>query len=80
MSPTVLRAGGFRVYFFSREEGRPHVHVPHATGEAKIWLEPVVAVALNHQLTPARLNVAVRLVQEHRNELRDAWQTHFVVH
>ncbi len=78
MSPTVLRAGGFRFFFFSREESRPHVHVHHAAGEAKIWLEPVVEVALNCRLTPERLNAAVRLVQEHHDELRVAWHAHFV--
>jgi hypothetical protein len=77
MSPTVLRAAGFRFYFFSREEGRPHVHVHHATGEAKIWLEPNVALALNHRLAPDRVTTAVRLAREHHDELRVAWQAHF---
>jgi len=36
---------GYRFYFFSREEARPHVHVQHATGEAKLWLEPIIEVA-----------------------------------
>ena len=40
MSPTVLRSAGFRLFFFSREEARMHVHVQHADGEAKFWLEP----------------------------------------
>ena len=39
MSPTVFRQGGFRFYFFSREEERPHVHVHHATGEANRFTE-----------------------------------------
>ena len=34
MSPTVFREGGFRFYFFSREETRMHVHVQAADGEA----------------------------------------------
>ena len=45
VSPTVLRIRGFRFYFFSREEPRMHVHVYHANGEAKFWLEPTVEVA-----------------------------------
>jgi len=45
MSPTVLHVRGYRFYFFSREEARPHVHVQHATGEAKLWLEPTIEVA-----------------------------------
>jgi hypothetical protein len=43
VSPTVLRVKGFRFYFFSREERRSHVHVQHADGEAKFWIEPAVA-------------------------------------
>ena len=52
MSPTVLRIRGYRFYFFSREEARPHVHVQHATGEAKFWLEPELGVAQNYGVTP----------------------------
>jgi hypothetical protein len=54
-----------------------HVHVHHATGEAKIWLEPEITIAQNYGLSPARLAAALRLVQEHENEIRAAWQTHF---
>lgn len=45
MSPTIFREGGFRFYFFSREESRMHVHVQGQNGEAKFWLEPVIEVA-----------------------------------
>ena len=44
VSPTVLRIRGYRFYFFSREEPRVHIHVQHAEGEAKFWLEPMVEV------------------------------------
>lgn len=53
MSPTVLRAEGFRFYFFSREETRMHIHVHHEEGEAKFWLEPEVALANNYQAAPS---------------------------
>ena len=77
MSPTIFRARGYRFYFFSREESRMHVHVHHETGEAKIWLEPEIAIAQNYGLSPARLAATLRLVQEHENEICAAWQTHF---
>lgn len=51
VSPTVLRAGGYRFYFFSREEVRVHVHVQHADGRAKFWLEPQVGLAQNYELS-----------------------------
>jgi hypothetical protein len=77
MSPTVVRVRGYRFYFFSREETRPHVHVQHATGEAKIWLEPVMEVAENYGLSPQRLRTALRLAQENENAIRRAWREHF---
>jgi hypothetical protein len=77
VSPTIFRSGGYRFYFFSREEPRLHVHVHHETGEAKFRLEPEIAVAQNYGLSPRRLAVALRLVQEHEDEIRTAWQTHF---
>ena len=77
MNPTVIRVRGYRFYFFSREEPRPHVHVQHETGEAKVWLEPTIEVAQNVGLSPQRLAAARRLAQEHANEIRRAWQAHF---
>ena len=62
---------------FSREERRPHVHVQHSTGEAKVWLEPRVELALNYGLSPARITTALRIVREHEDEVRAAWQRHF---
>ena len=77
VSPTVLRVKGFRFYFFSREEPRPHVHVQHADGEAKFWIEPAVELHANYGLKAKRLAEAQKLVEEHIDEIRDAWAKHF---
>ena len=77
MSPTIFRARGYRFYFFSREEPRLHVHVHHQTGEAKFWVDPEIDIAQNYGLSPARLAAALRLVQEHADDIRAASQTHF---
>jgi hypothetical protein len=77
VSPTVLRIRGYRFYFFSREEPRAHVHVQHAKGEAKFWLEPRVELAKNYGLTAGRINTALRAIQEHEDEIRAAWRKHF---
>ena len=77
MSPTIFRNGPFRFYFFSREETRVHVHVHASAGEAKFWLEPTIELALNHGLSVRQLNAAARLVEEHADEIRAAWKTHF---
>jgi hypothetical protein len=63
VSPTVLRARGFRFYFFSREERRAHVHVQHAEGEAKFWIEPSVELHANYGLKAKRLAEAQTLVR-----------------
>ena len=77
MSPTVLRDGPFRLFFFSREEVRMHVHVAHPDGEAKFWLEPAIAVAAVVGLSPKLVGDAEAVVRRHEQEVRDAWKRHF---
>ncbi len=76
MTPTVLRVGPFR-FFFSREERRPHVHVRSSRGEAKIWLEPTVALAEDLGLGGRDVARALRIVVEHEEEIRAAWEAWF---
>lgn len=45
-----------------------HVHVHHAEGEAKFWLEPRIELAENYGMSRQRLARARRLVEE--NEMR----------
>ena len=77
MSPTVLRVRGYRFYFFSREEPRPHVHVQYASGEAKFWLEPQVELAADYGLGAIRINAARKIIEEHVDDIRSAWAKHF---
>jgi len=77
VSPTVFREGGYRFYFFSREETRMHVHVHHETGEAKVWLEPTISVAQNFGLTERRIATVLQLTMGHQDEIRRAWEAHF---
>jgi hypothetical protein len=77
VSPTVFRARGYRFYFFSREEPRLHVHVQHANGEAKFWLEPAIELAHNYGLKTDELATAEQLIREHESEIRTAWRKHF---
>lgn len=77
MAPTVVRDGKFRLFFFSREETRIHVHVAHPDGEAKFWLTPDVAVANSVGLSQQQLKEAHEVVEKHLLEIRDAWNRHF---
>jgi hypothetical protein len=54
-----------------------HVHVYHADGEAKFWLEPTMEIAQNFGLSAKELSEAEGLVRSHEQEIRDAWHRHF---
>ena len=77
MAPTVFREGSFRFFFFSREESRIHIHVAHTDGEAKFWLEPSIELALNKGLNSKQVSEALLLVQQHHEEILNAWKQHF---
>lgn len=77
MTPTIFRKKGYRFFFFSREEKRIHIHVHCETGEAKFWLEPEIELAKNHYLSRLQLREIEQIIEEHYDELKTAWETHF---
>lgn len=54
-----------------------HVHVQARGGEAKFWLEPTIEIAQHVGLSRHEIGEALRLVQEHENDIRSAWRKHF---
>ncbi len=54
-----------------------HVHVHCAGAEAKFWLEPEIALALNLGLTDKQLPNAERIIRKHEHSIREAWKRHF---
>ena len=62
MAPTVVREGPFRLFFFSREEPRMHIHVAHPDGEAKFWLEPAISLASHTGLSSKELSDAEEII------------------
>ena len=76
MSPTVFREKGYRFYFFSLEEERMRVHVAGSDGDAKFWLEPDIELAMQRGLAKHRLNEIKKIIEDHRDELTDAWREH----
>jgi hypothetical protein len=77
VAPTILRDGAFRLFFFSREEPRIHVHVAHPDGEAKFWLTPEVHLAVSLGLSALQIRQAQAVVEVHREEIERAWHRHF---
>lgn len=54
-----------------------HVHVSHAEGEAKFWLEPQIILAQNIGLSAKVLRQAQSLIEEYEHDIRTAWHRHF---
>ncbi len=77
MSPTVFRVKGYRFYFLSNEEPRMHVHVTCEEGEAKFWIEPIVALASYVKLSPRQLVEIHKIVEERKDEIVKEWKKHF---
>lgn len=70
--PTVLRAEGYRFFFFSNERQEPpHIHVEHGDGTAKFWLLPV-GIAKVDEMKAQELKRARELVQL---TLRSFWRS-----
>jgi len=54
-----------------------HVHISCGNGEAKFWLEPIVALAKNYGLTPKQLKDVQKIVEVKNREITNAWKKHF---
>ncbi|MEM9883521.1 MAG: DUF4160 domain-containing protein [Planctomycetota bacterium] len=75
--PTVLRSGPYRFYFYSHEPNEPpHVHVDRDDLSAKFWLEPV-ELSRNRGFDARSLRGLLSLVQQHREQLLEAWYDFF---
>ena len=75
--PTVLRVKGYRFFFFSREETRKHVHIYSENGEAKFCLLPEIELAKNYNLTRHQLKDIEKIIEEHYDNITEAWDKHF---
>ena len=54
-----------------------HVHISSPDGEAKFWLEPVVALADFDGLSGRQLKELQGLVENNALEFTKAWKKHF---
>ena len=74
--PTVLRAEGFRFFFYSNESDEAaHIHVEHGDGTAKFWLERVELVE-SVGMKAQELKRAREHTQEHVATFVAAWRRH----
>lgn len=54
-----------------------HVHVSSPEGEAKFWIEPVIALAHHYDLERKDLKEIQKIIEIHKDEIEKAWQKHF---
>ena len=40
-------------------------------------LEPAISLAQNSGLSTQQINIVLRVIQEHEDEIRKAWKSHF---
>lgn len=80
--PVVFRDGGLRYYFFSNEGQPPeplHVHVTGGGRDAKVWLEPDIAIAESYGFNPRELSAILRIVADNRDLIARTWREHFSI-
>ena len=78
--PVVFRDGGLRYYFFSNEgspQESPHIHVRGGGRDAKVWIEPSVAIADSYGFNPSELSRILRTIEANRALILKAWHEHF---
>ena len=77
MSPTVLRSGPYRLFFFSNEGTEPpHIHIERDGSLAKFWLTPV-GLAASSGFGAGELRKIQRVVEVEASRLEAAWHEYF---
>lgn len=54
-----------------------HIHVTCEDGEAKFWIEPVIALSVAYGLNTKQLNEIQKIVEKYKNEIIKEWKAHF---
>ncbi|HEX5452903.1 MAG TPA: DUF4160 domain-containing protein [Stellaceae bacterium] len=78
--PTVFRSGSFRFFFYSNEGSpreRTHIHVERGDHEAKVWVNPGVAIAYNDGFDARTLRELLSLVEANRERIEVEWNNFF---
>lgn len=77
MSPRVLLINGYDLFFYSKEEERPHIHVEKGDNEAKVWLKPAIELAYNYGFTTKEIKKILQTIKEHERIINDKWDSYF---
>jgi hypothetical protein len=56
-----------------------HIHILSPEGEAKFWIEPVVALADYRGFSEKQLKELSKVVEKHAKEIEKVWKKHFKI-
>ena len=77
MTPTVLREGPYRIFFYASDrEEPPHVHIRRDNQTAKFWLDPV-RCQRSGGLRRSEVRRIARIIQRRQPVLMEAWDAYF---
>ena len=54
-----------------------HVHVSCPEGEAKIWMEPKIELAIQKGLKDHEIKEILNGTEERADEIKESWRKHF---
>ncbi len=75
--PTVLRTGPYRLFFYAGDRDEPlHIHIEREDNVAKFWLDPI-RLQNSGGFNRAELNRIQKIIQDHHQELTEAWNDYF---
>jgi len=53
-----------------------HVHVESPDGQLKVWLEPRIELAENHEIPEREVTKILRIIERHHGEIEQRWRGH----
>ena len=74
--PTVLKIDGYRFFFFSDEHTPEHIHIEKGDSYIRIEIESL-KVTNSYNINSKETKKLVKLVTEHKDKLREAWDEYF---
>ena len=54
-----------------------HIHVYSTQGEAKFWMEPIIALAEYYGYNEKQLKEIQEIIEERKDEIEKSWKKHF---
>lgn len=77
--PTILKIYGFKLFFYSKEESRIHVHIKWEAEEIKIWMDDYTVAFRSNGFKEHMTSDAIELARKYEKEINSKWKKHFKI-